>query len=122
MGRKQLFLYLAGFLSGHYAILFFKNQPFYSIELLTASLVFSPFSWFFGAFSFVLGFLCFSSLIKAEHQGLFNLIGKRHAVLFLTALYFILMFKWPGVVFAGFALLYGIMDALDLRRKERDQS
>ncbi|WP_026689453.1 hypothetical protein [Alteribacter aurantiacus] len=118
MRKKEFYIVLLGLVSSHWAILFFKGQPYDSLDLLIASLVFSPFTWFLSTVLFILGFLAFAYVIKKQFQ---SVTISKGIGWFGVSVYFIVVFQWVGLIFTLLAFLYGIMDALDLRKREENK-
>ncbi|MBB5172924.1 hypothetical protein [Texcoconibacillus texcoconensis] len=111
--RWQLLLGVGGLF---WSARFFQGQPFYSSELIWASLVFSPDSWLWAIIAFIISFYCMSRVIKKVH--FMKGIQRRRMIFLLISLgvVLIVVFHWFALLSITLSLFYGIMDAREERK------
>ncbi|TMW73628.1 hypothetical protein [Alteribacter natronophilus] len=113
-GRHLFYMYLGGLFLSIHGLRFFSSQPFGDTGSLTASLVFSPFSWFTAILTFTGGFFLLSRIIKGSIEGFVHGQGiRRFAAVFFTCSALTAFFGWAALLLTVLAFLYGIMDAVD---------
>ncbi|WP_096434836.1 hypothetical protein [Alteribacter populi] len=119
--RKQWILLTIGLLLGHQSIQFFYNQPYRPFQILVATLVFSPYSWATAIVMFIAGFLCLSKVVKVHYPLLHTKLNHLFISCMVMSTVFMYTYSWLGVVFLILALIYGIMDAVDLEKKRKQE-
>ncbi|WP_096200972.1 hypothetical protein [Bacillus sp. FJAT-45350] len=128
LDRNILFL-MVGVLGVTIAMVSFPVPEKFTVSLIFAELVFGPFSLLGSVIAFIVGFLCFSVVIRKLTKAYYHKIkGNRQLksydkkITFLLLISFAILFFlqiWVALFALGLSLFYGIMDA-DLK-KEKDK-